>query len=229
MGAEPESTPQPDLRRQWIVAFVIGELVGFIPPAVVGAGLAAAGVPDVPFVLSLTVAGSLEGAVLGTAQAHVLHRHLPRLSTVKWITATAAAAAFAWLVGMSIGSLLGSRNAPPVWLIVLLAGAALVALLGMGFGQWLVLRAVVTRSKGWIPVTALAWLIGVTIPVVAISLVPNGWPMAAHAAIGVLSAVAMGVVVGGITGTTLQRLVTQASQVASASARANASGEPNTT
>lgn len=32
--------PLAGLRRHWIVAFLVGELVGFVPPAVVGATLA---------------------------------------------------------------------------------------------------------------------------------------------------------------------------------------------
>lgn len=210
---DSSSPSQHDLRRQWIVAFVIGELVGFIPPAVVGAGLAAAGGPDGVVVPSLTAAGSLEGAALGTAQAVVLRRHLPRFRTAGWIIATAMAAAFAWMVGMSIGSLLGNLQDPPGWLFPALAVAALAALLGMGFGQWLVIRPVVPNSSRWIPVTAGAWLIGVAIPVVAISLVPNEWPAAGHATIGVVAAVAMGVVVGAITGATMQRLVARARRV----------------
>jgi hypothetical protein len=38
------------LRRDWTLAVALGELVGFVPPAVTGATLAALGAPDVALV-----------------------------------------------------------------------------------------------------------------------------------------------------------------------------------
>src|SRR5215218_4066205 len=69
----------PGLRRRWTRAFVIGELVGFLPPAITGATLAAWGAPDVVLVAGLTLAGCLEGGAIGIAQARVLARHAPAL------------------------------------------------------------------------------------------------------------------------------------------------------
>ncbi len=77
----------------------------------------------------------------------------------------------------------------------------------MGWAQWLVLRRVVPRSGRWVPVTSGAWLLGVMIPVVALSAAPNGWPGWAHVVVGVSAAVAMGLTVGALTGRTLQRLL----------------------
>jgi len=67
--------------------------------------------------------------------------------------------------------------------------------------------AAIAASGRWVWVTAGAWLIGVLIPVVALSAAPNGWPLWIHAGIGVVAAVAMGVTVGGLTGRTLERLL----------------------
>ena len=85
----------------------------------------------------------------------------------------------------------------------------IAGLLSMGYGQWLVLRRTVTRSGRWVGVTAGAWLVGVMIPVVALSATPNAWPAWAFAVIGVLAAVAMGVTVGALTGRTMERLLSQ--------------------
>jgi hypothetical protein len=195
-------------RRRWTLAFLFGELVGFVPPAVTGAALAAIGTSDAVLVLGLTIAGSFEGALLGAAQARVLERDAPEIDGQAWVAATAAAAGFAWFVGMSGGALAGSDITPPGLLLAVLAPAWVAALLAMGYAQWLVLRRAVPRSGRWIWVTAGAWLLGVMIPVVALSAAPNSWPGWAHAIVGVLAAVAMGLTVGALTGRTLERLLT---------------------
>ncbi len=64
---------------------------------------------------------------------------------------------------------------------------------------------VVADAETWIPVTTVAWSIGVAIPVIALSVVPNGWPPAVHVVVAVGAAVAMGATVGVITGPTLVR------------------------
>ena len=97
--------------------------------------------------------------------------------------------------------------APPALLAVVLVLVWCAALLAMGYAQWSVLRRRVPRSGRWVWVTAGAWLLGVTIPVVALSSVPNGWPGWVHAGIGVIAAVAMGLTVGTLTGRTLERLL----------------------
>ncbi|HEX6311358.1 MAG TPA: hypothetical protein VF152_06995 [Acidimicrobiia bacterium] len=195
------------LRRRWTLAFLVGELVGFVPPAVTGASLAAAGVSDAALVVGLTVAGLLEGAALGAAQAWVLARSAPAVDRRAWVLATTAAAGFAWFVGMSGGALAGSAVAPPAVLAAVLAPAWVAALLSMGYAQWLVLRRTVPASGRWVWVTAGAWLLGVMIPVVALSAAPDGWPGWIHAVVGVLAAVAMGLTVGALTGRTLDRLL----------------------
>lgn len=48
--------------------------------------------------------------------------------------------------------------------------------------------------------------VGVLIPVTALSVVPNGWPLAAHVVMAIASAVAMGATVGALTGRTLRQL-----------------------
>ncbi|HET6951669.1 MAG TPA: hypothetical protein VFI47_14905 [Acidimicrobiales bacterium] len=193
------------LHRRWVAAMVAGELVGFVPPAVTGAVLAAAGAPDAVLVPALTLAGLCEGAVLGAAQARVLGRYAPGVDRRAWVVATAAAAGWAWLAGMG-GSAVMAAGAPlPV--LVLVVPAWMSGLLAMGWAQWRVLRLTLPRSGRWIWVTAGAWLVGVAIPVATLSAVPAGWPAAAGAASGVAAAVAMGLTVGAITGRTLGRLL----------------------
>ena len=195
------------IRRQWTVAFVVGEMVGFLPPAICGATLAAIGVPDVVLVVGLTIAGLLEGLAIGVAQARVLARFAPDVDGHDWVLATVAAAGFAWFVGMGGGALMGAAVGPPILVAALLIPAWCAALLSMGYAQWRVLRRTVPRSAHWVWVTAGAWLLGVMIPTVALSTAPNSWPGAVHAGIGVLAAMAMGLTVGALTGHTLERLL----------------------
>jgi hypothetical protein len=205
--AAPSASTSPGLvglRQRWVVAFVAGELVGFLPPAVTGAALATAGVGDLTLTVGLTLAGSLEGAALGYAQARVVTGVLPGLSMRRWILATALGAALAWLAGMGGSAAIGAFGTAALFLAV--PGFAL-GLPAMGFLQWRTLRDVLPRSGRWVPVTTGAWLVGVPIPVLALGLVPDDWPEAARAVVAVLAAVAMGATVALLTGTTLLHLL----------------------
>jgi len=198
-----------DLRRRWIAAFVLGELVGFVPPALTGAGLANAGVTDPVLVSGLVVAGAAEGAILGFAQGRVLTAALPGPITSRWVVATALGAAVAWLAGMGGSALIQAWGVSVVPLVV---PGFVIGLCAMGFLQWCVLRPHLSRCLVWVPVTAGSWLVGVLIPVAALSLVPNSWPLLSHVSVGVAAAVAMGATVGAISGGTLDRLLARAAQ-----------------
>jgi hypothetical protein len=211
MTSVRDRTPlvESGLRKHWTAAFVVGELVGFIPPAVTGATLTALEASDPALVAGLTAAGVLEGLALGVAQSRVLRRFAPTVDRRAWIRATAAAAGFAWLVGMGGGAVMGSEAVSRPVALVALVPAWCAGLLEMGALQWRVLRRVVPRSVRWVWVNAAAWLVGVMIPVTALSAVPNSWPVAVHALVGVAAALAMGATVGGITGGTLEHLLAE--------------------
>ena len=206
-GAPMEVGGGVHLRRDWTLAVALGELVGFVPPAVTGASLAALGAPDVAMIVGLTLAGALEGLSVGAAQAAVLRRHVADVDRRRWVLSTVAGAAFAWFVGMGGGALMGSGVGPPALLLVVLVPAWTAALLAMGYLQWRVLQVTVPHSGRWVPVNAGAWLLGVMIVVVALSAAPNSWPGAVHAAIGVAAAVLMGLTVGALTTRTLAHLL----------------------
>ena len=108
------------LRRHWTQALVVGELVGFVAPAVTGATLATVGAPDALLVIGLTLAGLVEGAAVGTAQARVLAGYAPAVDRRDWVLATVLAAGFAWFVGMGGGALMGTTAVAPAVLLVLL-------------------------------------------------------------------------------------------------------------
>jgi hypothetical protein len=192
------------LRGRWVTAMVVGELVGFVPPAVVGSVLASAGVGDAGLVAGLVVAGAMEGAVLGAAQARVVRAGLPGVRAGDWVLATAAAAALCWAAGMGGAALIGAYGTRAALLLV---PVMVAALLSMGGLQALVLRPHVGGAGRWVWVTTGAWLVGVMLPVAALSLWPAGWPVVTRAAVAVLAAVAMGATVGLLSAGTLARLV----------------------
>jgi hypothetical protein len=53
---------------RWVLVVTLGEAIGFMVPAVVGAGIAAAS-RQLPILIAMVLAGAVEGAVLGAAQS----------------------------------------------------------------------------------------------------------------------------------------------------------------
>jgi hypothetical protein len=185
----------------------LGELGGFALPALAGAALYFSGLPEGPlFRVILVAAGAGEGAVLGLAQFLALRRSLPRLSAPAWIGGTAAAAALAWTIGLIPSTL----SAPPALSPALVAVAVplgLLFLLSIGGVQWLELRRHVRHAGRWIAANAIAWPLGVAVPVIALSLLPDGTPAALMALAGLVSGAGMGALVGALTGLTLVKLL----------------------
>ncbi len=194
----PDRRAANGIRRSWIRACVVGELIGFVPPATTGALLVWLEAPEALLVAGLVAAGCVEGAILGAFQADVLRNVFPAVT--RWTSTTAFAAAIAWLAGMG-GSSIVQAVGPASLLIV--APAWIVGLLAMGVLQSRRLAMAVEDASAWILRTSVAWLLGVTIPVVALSIVPNSAHLAIHVVVAVAAAVAMGATVGAITGTTL--------------------------
>lgn len=188
-------------RLSWFWWVTAGEFVGFALPAVVGAVSAAPA--------ALVLAGVVEGAALGWAQARVLTRVLPGLPGLQWIATTAAAAGFAWTVVLT-----ATTNGPQLTgfpAVVLLPVAALLGmavLLSIGTAQWLVLRYHVANAHRWVWATGVAWGVALLVfLVVATPLWQPGQGLAARVLIGALGGLLMAATMAVITGTALVRLV----------------------
>jgi len=188
-------------RLSWFRWVTAGEFVGFAVPAVVGAVSASPAL--------LVLAGVVEGAVLGWAQARVLTRVLPGLPGLQWVATTAAAAGFAWTVAMT-ATANGERLAtwPAVALLPVATVLGMAVLLSIGTAQWLVLRYHVANAHRWIWATGVAWgvallvFLGVTTP-----LWQPGQGLALRVLIGVLGGLLMAATMAAITGAVLVRLV----------------------
>jgi hypothetical protein len=195
--------------RRWALYTTLGELVGFLAPALAGVLVARAtntfttAISPVLVVLILVVAGSLEGAAVGYAQWRALRHTLPTLGWREWTGATAVAAALAWLLGMLPNTIADSLglSIPAILLIWLVVAPTL--LLSIGTAQWLMLRRYVAQAWLWIPVNAVAWLLGVLATFIGASLISETMPLALAVGIGVASGVLMGAIVGMLTGAAL--------------------------
>lgn len=191
----------------WIAWTTAGETVGFGIPAVVA--VLVLDRPAVVVLAAMLAAGAAEGAVLGAAQARVLRQAVPNLRARDWIGATAAAAVFAWSIGL-VPTVAGDELSRwPSWLLVPLAGMASTALLlAIGAAQWLVLRRHVARAGRWVIVTAAAWLAGLAVfLLVASPLWQEGQPPVVTAAVGAFAGFLMAAVVAAVTGVGLVRLL----------------------
>jgi hypothetical protein len=156
----------------------------------------------------LLLAGAAEGAVLGSGQALVLRRALPALTAGRWVAATAAAASFAYLVGLAPSTWAAALPSwPPLllWPVAAVLGVAL--LLSIGFAQWLVLRRHLVRSARWIATTAGAWLLGLAVFLgVTMPLWQPGQGPALTIAIGVFGGLLMAATTAAVTAVALRRL-----------------------
>lgn len=197
MRTEPA---QRDLWQSWFRWTTAGEFAGFLAPALMGALTSSPAL----FVL----AGVVEGAVLGGAQAVVLRRVDRTVHGRSWIGATALAAGFAWAIAMLAVHNGDQLNALPFAAVLPIAAVAGTGvLLSLGVAQWFVLRNHFPRAHEWIWANALAWGAGLLVfTAVTTSLWQPGQPPELIALIGALGGLLMAATMAAITGTALTRL-----------------------
>jgi hypothetical protein len=192
------------LWRRWVFVTTAGELAGFCVPVLAGALTTAGHVTAAGQATILVVAGAVEGAMLGWAQAIVLRRVVAGLDTGSWVRATALGAVVAYAMGM-----LPSVFFPlPVAAMIAIAVVAGTILLGsIGTAQWLVLRRHRSGSGWWIGTTAGAWLLGLAaFLAIAMPLWRPGQATVLIVAIGLLAGLVMAAVVASVTGWAVLRL-----------------------
>ena len=190
--------------RRWTVATTLGEFAAFSVPGVAGALAWGLGFPAAGLFGVMVLAGTAEGAVLGSAQWLALRRHLRGLHWRDWAGATALGAGAAWTAAMIPGAFWDQlEDVHPAVPIVAAGLAGAVVLLSIGLAQALVLGRFVEHAGWWLPANAAAWAIGVTLVIAAMSPTTEDTPAAVVAAVSVAAGLLMGVVVAAITGATL--------------------------
>jgi hypothetical protein len=190
---------------RWVLVVTLGEAVGFAVPAAVGAGVSAADWGPLPTLIVMVLAGSVEGAMLGTAQADCLYRWRVLPLRRRWIAATSLGAALAWSLGMlptTLGGLSWTTGA-----VVLIGIGGLILLASLPLAQYFVLRDHVRRAPLWIPINMVAWLLGITWTLVPSPWIDQSTPTGALILIYGIAGLCMAATVAVITGVGMIRLL----------------------
>jgi hypothetical protein len=185
----------------WIAATSVGYALGLTANTLVAASLRPLA-PILAGLLVVMVYGSVTGAVLGGVQFLVLGRGLVRLSS--WMLATIAGAAvgfvIASVVGEAVGNWFGAENAVLSQGITTMLGGALIGL-GVGLGQWFVLRRAVSAGP-WLLATAIGGAAGGLVAAAVVGLFEV--PVIASvpsASVGALLGLVIGLGQGNVLGT----------------------------
>jgi hypothetical protein len=195
--------PSRGLWGRWTLATMAGELGGFAVPTLAYALVWMVGVSDRAAYPLLLLAGAMEGAILGGAQWLVLRWWVPAIRWQAWIGATAAGATIAWGIGLLPSTIGGLDSIAPSILVSSAVVLGLVFVLSLGGAQWWVLRRHLAKAGWWIIVNAVAWPMGVAIPVVALSVIADEVSASVRAVVALGSGMMMGAVVGAVTGAAL--------------------------
>lgn len=190
---------------RWVLVVTLGEAIGFMVPAVVGAGMSAASWAPLPILIAMVLAGAVEGAVLGAAQADCLYRWRVLPLRRWWIAATSLGAAVAWSLGM-LPSTLGDVNRT-VGTVVLVGIGGLILLSSLPLAQYFVLRDHVRRPLLWIPVNMVAWLLGIMWTLLPSPWVDQSMPTGTLILIYCIAGICMAATVALITGLGMIRLL----------------------
>jgi len=193
-------------RRRWIIAFTLGELLGFgvlatafgLLTLAMTRGLEARARSLVQAAAAIA-GGAVEGAVLASFQWSVLRERLPQSVRGAWLRNTAIAAALAWAAGLAPPTLdelldLGAATQAVLWV-----AAALVILPSIGVAQALALRGVEARPRRWVLANVLGWLAGLPWTFVAPALLPDDSPAQAFWAAFLVGGTLMGATAGWVT------------------------------
>jgi hypothetical protein len=202
------------LFRRWVVAFTLGELIGFgLIPAVGGflATVATEEMPRTPRALLLyafaIIAGFGEGWVLARFQLHVLCEPFPKLDRRSYSLATGLAASIAWAAGMLTPTLDDIVGLPVPVTIALWVTAAMIILPSIGLAQARVLREHVSRPGRWVVANVVGWLVGLPWTFVLPAIVPDDAPAGAFVVAMIAGGTLMGASAGAVTGIWLSRMV----------------------
>jgi hypothetical protein len=208
---------------RWVLVVTLGEAVGFTVPAAVGVAVTAASSEPVLSLVAMVLAGSVEGAILGTAQADCLYRWGVLPVRRRWIVATSLGAAVAWSLGMLPSTLSGLHWSAGTAVALGLGGLTLLASLPLA--QYLVLRDHVRRAGLWIPINMAAWLLGI-----AWTLLPSPWidqatPTATLIVVYGVAGLCMAATVAVVTGIGMIRLLAAPIEIAGNGRRSSSRSE----
>lgn len=187
---------------RWVLLVTLGEAVGFAVPTAVGVAVSGADWSAWPSFVVIVLAGAVEGAALGAAQADCLYRWGVLPVRRWWIVATSSGALVAWSIGMIIFSDLRWSLLTAVSVVV----GGLVLLASLPTAQYVVLRGRLRRPALWIPINMVAWLVGITWTLAPSVIVNEATPTQTLILIYGAAGLCMALTVASITGIGMLRL-----------------------
>ncbi|MGR2752678.1 hypothetical protein [Agromyces arachidis] len=206
-GPAGPSAGSPVRLGRWVGYVVAGEGLGFLVPV---AGFAAASQLRLEAWIALVLAGAGEGALLGLGQSLALRGTRARVPVGRWVAATAGAASVAWAIGMLLPTLIDlgvavDLAAPGTWLVLAVAGLALLATIPVA--QWPLLSAAdVDRAWRWIPLNMAAWAAGLVFTFLPSPFIDEATPPALLVGWYALAGALMALTVALVTGWGLRRM-----------------------
>lgn len=154
--------------------------------------------------LSLVVAGGLvEGVALGGLQAAGLQRLVPGLDRRRWLLVTTAVAGLGWAAASAPAALSGADDGSVPPLLLVLAGAVgLGAVMGVLLGavQATGLRRHVRHPWRWVGANAAAWAPAMAVIFLGATEPNADWSGPSVAALGAVTGLAAGSVLGLVSG-----------------------------
>jgi len=194
---------------RWTALCAAAEAIGMTAAATAAkASQALVGEPangrEVVVALSLVVGGGIvEGVALGALQASGLRRMLPRLDQRRWLAVTTAVAGVGWAAASAPAVLAGSGDgaAPPL-LLVLGGAVGLGAVMGavLGVAQATGLRGHVRHPWRWVGANAAAWAPAMAVIFLGATAPSADWSGPTVAALGTVTGLAAGAVLGLVSG-----------------------------
>jgi hypothetical protein len=197
---------------RWVLLVTLAEAAGFTVPAAVGVAVTAALSKPIMTFVAMVLAGSVEGAVLGSSQADCLYRWRVLPARRRWVVATSVGAAVAWSLGM-LPSTLGGLNLTPGTAVAVVAGG-LILLASLPLAQYFVLRDHVRRPVLWIPINVVAWLLGITWTLLSSPWVDQSTPTGTLILVYGVAGLCMAATVAVVTGLGMIRLLRPPTEMA---------------
>jgi hypothetical protein len=155
-------------------------------------------------VLSLVVGGGLvEGIALGGLQAAGLRRLVPGLDRRRWLLVTTAVAGLGWAAASAPAALSGADDGSVPPLLLVLGGAvALGVLMGalLGAAQATGLRGHVRHPWRWVGANSAAWALAMAVIFLGATAPDADWSGPTVAALGTVTGLAAGAVLGLVSG-----------------------------
>src|SRR5215207_10762661 len=190
---------------RWVLVVTLGETLGFTVAAAVGIAVTGASWGPLSTLVAIVLAGSVEGALLGAAQADCLYRWRVLPARRRWIIATSLGAAVAWSLGMLPTTIGGLRWTAETAVVAGVGG--LMLLTSLPLAQYFVLRDHVRRPALWIPINIAAWLLGIAWTLAPSPVVDQSTPARDLIFIYGLAGLCMAATVAVLTGVGMIRLL----------------------